>query len=367
MQRRNEAGVRVDKSGMGTNLTPGRPSAGARISVLLAALLLCACGAWLSGCSATSFRADPTKHSTRVLGRRVWVIVTTDGGRTLLTRHSVPLETGDTTASVLRKVADVRTAPDGTIAQVDGRGGGALGTFGPKPEAWFYRVDGIESTGIRPDKFLLKPGQSVWWDLRRFDIYDRLPVAVGTFPEPLFSGWRDAKRQLRIAYAPGFEKDAEFIRDSIFGAIEPELKSLKGDSGGVGIGGEDNGSTKNRDTTLAVRRNATNLIIGRYEHIRLDPYVLDINLDNRGYGITAWVEGTEIWRQDPAMELSQRLANAEGLVWASTIDGQPDSTLVYVVTGTTDEGVRAALRALRSGGCQFYLACAVDRDGEVIR
>ncbi|MBC7460516.1 MAG: hypothetical protein H7287_04070, partial [Thermoleophilia bacterium] len=51
----------------------------------------------------------------------------------------------------------------------------------------------------------------------------------------------------------------------------------------------------------------------------------------------------------------------------STTDGEPDSTIVFVVTGTTDDGVRAALRALRAGSCQFYLACAVDRDGQVMR
>lgn len=362
--RRNTAGVWVDEAGMGTDPTHVRSRALVRL-VLCAFVLLA--GIAVSGCS-LSLRSDPTKHSTRILGRRVWVIVTTDGGRTLLTRHSVPLETGDTATSVLEKVADVRTSPDGTIAQVNGKGGGALSTFGPLPAAWFYRVDGIESTGVRPDRFRLKPGQSVWWDLRRFDIYDHLPVAVGAFPEPLFSGWRDAKRPLRIAYAPGFQKDAEFIRDSIFQSLNPNIVSLKGDTGGVGgIGGEDNGDAKDIDTTLAVRRGAANLVIGRYEQIRLDPFILDINLDNRGYGITAWVEGTEIWRQDPDMEFSQRLANAEGLVWASTTDGEPDSTIVFVVTGTTDDGVRAALRALRSGACQFYLACAVDRDGMVIR
>ncbi|MBC7461921.1 MAG: hypothetical protein H7287_11210, partial [Thermoleophilia bacterium] len=343
---------------MGIDLTSGRGR------WVLAAFVLLS-GIALAGCSLGGLRSDPTKNSSRILGRRVWVIVTTDGGRTLLTRHSVPLETGDTATSVLEKVADVRTSPDGTIAQVNGKGGGALSTFGPLPAAWFYRVDGIESTGVRPDRFRMKPGQSVWWDLRRFDIYDHLPVAVGTFPEPLFSGWRDAKRPLRIAYASGFQKDADFIKRSMFQKLNPNIVPLKGDGGGIGgIGGEDRGAgAGDVNTAVAVRRGYANLVIGRYEQIRMDPFIIDINLDNRGYGITSWIEGTEIWRQDPDMEFSQRLANAEGLVWASTTDGEPDSTIVFVVTGTTDDGVRAALRALRAGSCQFYLACAVDRDG----
>ena len=362
--RRNEAGVRVEGTGMGTDSTRARTTGALRL-LLLAGVLVAS--VVLSGCDVGSLRQDPTENSTRILGRRAWVIVTTDGGRNLVTRHSVPLQTGDSALDVLAKVADVRLDPNGTIAQVNGKGGGALGTFGPKQEAWFYRVDGIESRAVEPSRFRVRPGMSIWWDLRRVDIYDRLPVAVGTFPEPLFSGWRDSKRPLRIAYGSGFEKDAEFIRTSMFQKLNPDLVSLKGNDGVAGIGGEDNGRDKRIDTTLAVRRGAANLVIGRYEEIRLDPFILDINLDNRGYGITSWIEGTEIWRQDPDMEFSQRLANAEGLVWASTTDGEPDSTIVFVVTGTTDDGVRAALRALRSGACQFYLSCAVDRDGSVIR
>ncbi|MCW2961629.1 MAG: hypothetical protein JWM90_2016 [Thermoleophilia bacterium] len=329
--------------------------------VLLAGTLL------LAGCDASSFRDDPTDNSTRILGRRASVIVTADGGRTLVTRRSVRLERGDSAADVLGGVADVRLAPDGTIAQVNGYGGGGLRALGPDQSAWFYRVDGIETTGIRPDRFQVKPGQTIWWDLRRYDIYDRLPVAVGNFPEPLFSGWRDSARPLRIAHGTEFLEDAEYFRDSVFEKLDPDIVSLKGDNGFGGIGGEDDRGADDLDTTLAVRRGHANFIIARWEQVRLDPFVADINMDSRGFGLTTWIEGTTVRRQDPDMEFSEVLGRAEGLVWASTTDGESDGTIVFLVTGITDEGVRAAARALRSGACQFYVACAVDREGTVIR
>lgn len=338
----------------------------------------------MAGCSVGT-QAEPDDDQTRILGRRVDVIVTTDGGATLVTRRSVPIERDATALSALTQVADVRRDPRGTVAQVNGRGGGALSTFGPDPSTWRYRIDGIESS-VRPDRFRLRPGMSVWWDLRRVDIYERLPVAVGVFPEPLFSGWRDSARGLRIAYAPGFSDDAEFLRRTVFEQLEPDVVALKGDEGfgGTGIGdgesggelvgaGEGEGAGDAGDggdeprPTVAVRTDRANLVIGRWEQVRLDPYVADIGLDPRAFGLVAFVEGTNIVRQEPAEEFTRELVRAEGLVWASTVDGEADSAIVYVVTGTTDEGVRGAARALRSGECQFYIACAVDREGVVIR
>lgn len=339
-----------------------------RRRALLAAALLVLVGVLLAGCDASSLRGEPATDSTRVLGRRAWVVVTTSGGRQLVIRRSVRLERGDTALDLLRSVSNVAMSPDGTVAQVNGMGGGALRTFGPDPSAWFYRVDGIEGTSVRPDQYLVQPGQSVWWDLRRFDVYERLPVAVGTFPEPLFSGWRETGRELRIAYGSGFEQDAEYLRTSVFRRLDPDVVSIQGDDGFAGIGGEDaRGGGDEPQTTVAVRRKRANLVVARWEQARMDPFILDLNLDNRRFGLTTWIEGTDIMRQDPDMDFPQRLAGAEGLVWASTTDAQADGTLVFLVTGTTDDGVRAALRALRSGGCQFFLACAVDRDGNVLR
>ena len=333
----------------------------------LAGIVLLAAAVALAGCDASSLRDDPTDESTRILGRRAWVTLTTDGGRRLVTRRNVRIERGDTALDVLGQVADVRLAPDGTIAQVNGEGGGALRTFGPEQASWYYRVDGIESLGVAPHRYRVQPGQSIWWDLRRYDIYERLPVAVGMFPEPLFTGWRDNPRRLRIAHGSGFGKDAEFFRESVFRQLDPDIVSLKGDDGIAGIGGEDDFGSGDLDTTVAVRRKRANLVIARWEELRLDPFISDISTHPREFGLTIWVEGTDIRRQDPDMEFSEELRDAEGFVWASTHDGEPDGTIVFVVSGITDEGVRAAARALRVGACQFYLACAVDREGRVLR
>ncbi|MCW2925362.1 MAG: hypothetical protein JWM98_2766, partial [Thermoleophilia bacterium] len=359
--RRNGARTGDDERGMGTDPTRARSRA-------LLALLVLASALACAGCDGSFLRKDPTTNSGRVLGQRAWVVLTTDGGRRLVTRRSVRIQHGDTALDMLAQVGDVRFAPDGTIAQVNGEGGGALRTFGPEQASWYYRVDGIESLGVKPDRFMVKPGQSIWWDLRRYDTYERLPVAVGLFPEPLWSGWRNARRPVRISYGSGFKKDADYFHDSVFRKLDPDVVSIGGDDGGVGgVGGEAGAGDNEVKTVVAVRPKAANLIIGRWEQLFLDPYLTDINLDSQRYGITTYIAGrTEIVRQDPDMDFPQPLRDAEGLVWAATTDGEPDGTIAFVITGTTDEGVHAAARALRTGQCQFYLACAVDRDGRVI-
>jgi hypothetical protein len=309
------------------------------------------------GCQAP-WGDDKLEHSTPILGKRVTVVVTTDGGRELVIKRNIPLRKTSTALSVLRDVADVRMGDNNTIAQVNGLGGGRLTAMGAEQAAWFYRVNGIEATA-RPDRFKVRPGSTIWWDLRRYDIYERLPVAVGVFPQPLFDGYRDNVRPVRIAYGSKFEEDAEYFRDSVFEAIEPEVESIEPDEG-IG-GGHDGPQPK-----AAVRKDRSNLVIARWEEARLDPYIADIGLDPRGYGLTVWIEGTTVRRQDPDEEFSRDLERAEGVIWASTVDGEPDGAVVVLVTGLTDEGVRAAAQALRHAKVQFYLAAAVDREGKLI-
>lgn len=313
----------------------------------------------LTACSVGSIGRDKSIHdTTRILGKRVDVTVTTDGGRKLIIRRNVRMSRGMTALEALQAVSDVRLAAGGVIAQVNGLGGGRATALGPDQSAWTYRVNGIDSN-VDPKRFRLKPGQSVWWDLRRFDIYQRMPVAIGNFPEPLFSGWRDTIRPIRIAYGEGFQDDAEYFRDTIFQQFDPDVRPLR-DDGSFSMSG-------NVPAPLvAVRKDRSNFIIGRWEDLRLDPFVLDIALDPRGYGLTTWVEGHDIRHQDPDDEFSVKLDDAEGVVWASTIDGEPDGAIVFVVTGLTKQGVRAAARALHDGALQFYVSGAVDRDGVVL-
>ncbi len=314
----------------------------------------------VSACSAGPIGTDPSiRHTTRILGKRVDVTVSLDGGKDLLIRRNVPVKRGMSALDVLELVADVRRGPDGTVVQVNGYGGGRETALGPDPSAWTYRVDGIESN-VRPERFRVSPGQALWFDLRRLDIYERIPVAIGNFPQPFFSGWRDTNRPVRIAYGKGFEDDARYFADTVFQQLDPDVVPLRteGTFGGI---------RSNVPVPLeAVRKNRANLVIGRWEDLRLDPFILDIALDPRGYGLTTWIEGSQIRHQDPDQEFSVKLDDAEGVVWASTVDGEPDGALVVVVTGFTADGVRAAARALHNGGMQFYLSAAVSRDGHVI-
>jgi hypothetical protein len=313
----------------------------------------------LAACQVPFTEDEALKHQTRILGGRVNVTVTTDGGKALVIRRDVPLKQGMTALDALKFVADVEMGAQGSIRRINGIGGGRLTALGPEKAGWFYRINGIEAS-TAADRFRLRPGTSVWFDLRRFDIYRDLPVAIGVFPEPLLRGYRDNIRPLRISYGSDFEKDARYFADGIFKRIEPEVVSMELDEGM--FGGNDDGPKPK----VAVREDRANLVIARWEEARFDPYIADINLDPRKYGLTLWVEGTDVIRQNPDEEFSRELKDAEGFVWVTTVDGEPDSALVFLISGITNEGVRAAAKALANAELQYWLAGAVDRDGNVI-
>mgnify|MGYP006286734477 CR=1 FL=1 len=314
----------------------------------------------VAGCDSGPLGNDPSiRKTTRILGTRVDVTVSLDGGKDLLIRKNVPIRRGMSALDVLEMVADVRRAPDGSIFQVNGYGGGREIALGSDPSGWTYRVNGIESN-IRPDRFRVKPGQVIWFDLRRLDLYPRIPVAIGNFPHPFFTGWRDTNRPIRIAYGAGFEDDARYFADTVFQQLDPDVVPIRDD-------GTFGGIRRNEPIPIqAVRKDRANLIIGRWEDLRLDPFILDIALDPRTFGLTTWIEGTQVRHQDPDQEFSVKVDDAEGVVWASTIDGEPDGAIVFVVTGFTADGVRAAAKALHNAGLQFYLSAAVSRSGRVI-
>ncbi|MBC7644544.1 MAG: hypothetical protein H7123_05405 [Thermoleophilia bacterium] len=320
-----------------------------------------AAGVVLAACSSSLGQGDQSiRNTTRILGKRAYVTVTLDGGSRLVIRHNIPITRATTALDALREVADVRLGAGGHVVQVNGYGGGRETALGPDQSAWFVRINGVESS-IDPARLRLKPGATVWWDLRRFDIYRHLPVAIGEFPNPLFTGYRDNRRPLRIAYGPDFQKDAQFLRNTVFQQLDPDVRPLRDNGTFGGLGGH-----SGPISTVAVRTDRANLIIGRWEDIKLDPYVLDIGLDPRGYGLTSWIEGTQIRQQPIDQEFDSVIDDAQGLVWASTVDGADDSAIVFVITGTTNAGVHGAVKALRTGKLQYYLSAVVDSDGKLI-
>ncbi len=318
----------------------------------------------LAACAIPGTRGK--ERVTPIAGKRVDVTVTTDGGSRLLVRRDIPLTRGMTALDAVRQVADVRMGPGNVVMQINGKGGGRLRAFGPEQAGWMYRINGIEAE-TDPARFRLKPGSSVWWDLRRHDIYERVPVAIGVFPEPWISGWRHVRRRVQITHGRVFRRDAELLAEEVFASSTPEIRSFReaGRFAGGVPGGEDADDLP--VPTEAVRAKRSNIVIGRWEEARMDPWIADIGMDPRRFGLTTWIEGTEVRRQGVQEEFSRELERAEGVVWATTIDGEPDGALVLVVTGTTDQGVRQALRALRSGAFQFSLSGAVTADGDVVR
>jgi hypothetical protein len=151
---------------------------------LLFLLLAAAC---LGGCG----RAEKGKA-------QVWI--TRDQGATLLDRGSVPA--GLTALQGLERIASVETGYGGAFVN---RIGGVESSKTQQRD-WFFFVNGYEADRGAAS-YRLRPGDVEWWDYRSWQKLERVPVAVGAFPEPFLHGYDGGRRAAYVRYRPGFEKE----------------------------------------------------------------------------------------------------------------------------------------------------------------
>jgi len=108
--------------------------------------------------------------------------VTRDRGQTVLYEGKVPA--GLTAMQALDRKLDIETRFGGRFVEaIDGIHGNAA-----KQRDWFWYVNGIEGDRSAAE-YRLHPGDVEWWDYRSWKRQMRVPVVVGSFPEPFLHGY----------------------------------------------------------------------------------------------------------------------------------------------------------------------------------
>jgi Domain of unknown function (DUF4430) len=198
---------------------------------------------------------------------------------------------------------------------------------------WFFFVDGVEATVGAAD-YALHGGESVWWDYRDWAAAMRVPAVVGSWPQPFRDGYDGERHPVAVDCRGG-------------GAACPAVHRSLEDAGASLAEGAPG------DSIL--------VLVGPWEQVREDPAAAQIEdgpqasgifadfQQRRGdYALEALDEGG-----DPARVLG---ANA-GLVAATRRYEAPP---VWVVTGTSAAGVRAAAALLDGGDLRDHYAVAVE-------
>jgi hypothetical protein len=254
------------------------------------------------------------------------LIVTQDFGRRPLIQSEHPKVGGsDTVLSMLARNARVVTGSGGkTVRSING-------VAGP----WAFYVNGV-TPDDKPGDVDLQGGDVVWWDRRPSGTAATEAVA-GSFPEPFRHGPDGKRLPVRIECSP--------VNTSACAAVEKRLV-------GAGVlaarGGVAQSFTKH---TLRV-------LVGPYIQLRDDHAVRQLEAGPQVSGVYARpsADGRRLAVLNARGATTETLGPGTGLVAATRYaDDQP----VWVVTGTNQAGVDAAVQTFDQGDLLNRFAVAV--------
>jgi hypothetical protein len=301
--------------------------------VVAAAALLCAVAA--AGCGfgpGSSSDGDATLTITRDFGSERLVEATL----------ADPPES-ETVMRFLDSEAEITTRYGGGFVQsIDGlesteRGGSRFD--------WFFFVNGIESS-IGAAEARVYGGDRVWWDYRDWSAAMRAPAVVGSWPEPFVHGAEGKAFPVRIDCL-GEEDDCSAVADRLEAEDVPASISTE--------------RAKLGEELLRV-------VVGPWEAVREDQAAVQIEDGPAQSGVYADFEpapggGYDLVPLDPADREASRSepGESEGLVAAVRL-GEEQPT--WVVTGTDQAGVDAAIELLDTDSLRDHYAVGIDERDE---
>lgn len=265
----------------------------------------------------------------------VELTVTRDYGSVSMAADSVEAQESDTVMRLLEGAAEITTRYGGGYVQsIDGV---AEGRRDGHPYDWFFYVDGVESP-IGAADYALEGGERIWWDYRDWLATNHVPAVVGSWPAPFTDGYEGERHPVAV-----------------------------GCEGGGGACGRVREALQREGVTLAAGGSggAIRVLVGPWGRLRSDPAAAliedgpaesgvfaDFAAAGGGYALEGLDEGG-----DPA----RRFGPDAGLVAATRRYDEPP---VWVVTGSTPAGVRAAAGLLDTAKLRDHYAVAVENGRE---
>jgi hypothetical protein len=263
----------------------------------------------------------------------VELTVTREYGRVPVLQRDLRARESDTVMRLLEGSAKVDTRyGGGFVKSIDGV---AEGQRGGRPYDWFYYVDGVEAS-IGAAEYPLRGQERVWWDYHDWSQTNHIPAVVGSWPAPFVGGYGGRKRPVALECEGGGEACG-----TARSALEAEGVEL---------------APGNPDDAIRV-------LVGPWARLRSNPAARLIGRGPRQSGVFAEFAsrggGYELVALDQDGGEAASLGPRAGLVAATSSFGGPP---VWVLTGGTGAGVRAAAEALDPEKLRDHFAVAVEGD-----
>jgi hypothetical protein len=236
----------------------------------------------------------------------------------------------DTVMRLLERNAEISTRYGGGFVQsIDGISEAA--SDGRRFD-WLFYVNGVESPVGAAD-FSLHGGEAIWWDYRDWGAASRVPAVVGAWPQPFTGGYEGERHPVEVECRGG----------------GPACGEVRGRLRSVGV------------KAVANSNHAIRVLVGPWARLRDDPAAAQLERGPATSGVFAdfWRDGAGYHLQglDERGEPAREFGSAAGLVAATRRYEAPP---VWLVTGTTAAGVRAAARTLDTAHLRDRYAVATE-------
>jgi hypothetical protein len=258
----------------------------------------------------------------------VELTVTRDYGTVpVLHRRVDDVAESDSVVRVLERSADVSTGYGGNFVQsIEGMEGGGAGA-----NDWFFYVNGLWSP-IGAAEYRLDGGEAIWWDYRDWTVGERVAAAVGSWPQPFLDGYEGKRRPTAVVCLE-------------VGPACAAVRQRLGDAGAGLVAGDPPGAIR--------------VLVGTWPRLRGDGDARLLDKGVRESGVFAEFDdgGRAMRGLDEQGAPGWRFGPDVGLVAATRRELDPP---VWLVTGTSPAGVRAAAGHLDAGSLRDHYAVAVE-------
>jgi len=277
----------------------------------------------------------------------VTVVVTRDFGRELILAEEIAIEEGTDAMTALQSVAEVETKyGGGFVKAING-----LSSDEASHLDWFYYINGI-SLSLGAKDYALSDGDVEQWDLRDWSYRQFVPAIIGAFPQPCLNGVRGKLKPTAVVYGEPFAGEAGALAAKLeeWGVAEVLLNGAETLSDGV-------------------KEQGNLIIVGSAE----SGLILELNELHKKLGFFARLEGDRIMVLDEKGKPAGDYGAGWGLIQATQNPWSPGGvgsgeSIVFMVTGTDESGVKSAVQALiaNSDGLSHAYAALVNNN-EIIK
>jgi len=281
------------------------------------------------------------------------LVVTRDFGSEVIIEETVAIGKDTDAMEALMSVAEVKTAyGGGFVNAINGLESGYREGHESK-EDWFIYFNGM-SSNVGALDYTLAPGDVEHWDYRDWGFHQFVPAIVGDYPEPFRHGHGGEVFPTVVVYQEGWADAATEIEGALAGR---------------GVAGVS--TTGFAELGQAEKESCNIILVGSADF----PLVEELNGPWNRLGFYCHFEEGSLRVFDSAGDLTAeyRAGDGAGLIQATQSIWNPDGvgaceSVIWMVTGTDDAGVEAAVDTLVSPPDAFeYAYAAVIVDGEMVR